>query len=469
MNLKISSVKKYVLVLIAPLLALSFSTLSAQEQLTLQQAQQYAVKNAYSVQAAQLDLRKVEQQVKETKAIGLPQINAEGAFQNFLDIPVQVIPDFISPAVFATLIETDVLADDSPMPEATFVEAQFGTEFTLSASISATQLIFDGSYLIGLKAIQGVRDLTNIQLEKTEEEIKVKVADAYHLCLASEENVEILKESAEILSKTLTDTKALYENGFVEQQDVEQLELSIKSISNQIQNAKNQRVVAYELLKFQMGTSQSTEIDLVSTVDDLVSEAISNGLILSEVNLESDVDYRLALNNKMLQELQMKNQKAAYLPSLRGFFNVQKSAQRNEFNFFDGDQSWFPTTVWGLNLNVPIFSSGMRKSRVQQAQIELERSDLFLKQASEGAALEIKSTRNDMIYAVDNYQTSLDSKDLAKRIFDKTQIKYNEGISSSFELTQAKNQLLETQGQYVAAVLNLLNSANALNKALNNY
>lgn len=460
--------KKHTFILTALLLSLA-STLRAQESLTLQQAQAYAVKNAYSVQAAQLDLSKVEQQVKETVAIGLPQISAEGSFQNFMDIPVQVIPDFISPAVYGTLIQADILEADYPQPEATFVEAQFGTDYTMSGSITASQLIFDGSYLIGLKAVKGVRDLTQIQLEKSEEEIKVEVADAYHLCLASEENILVLQEGLDILTKTLNDTRALYENGFVEQQDVEQLELSIKSISNQIQNAKNQKIVAYELLKFQLGISQESEITLESGIDELVNNAVTGGLILAEFSVEQDVDYRLAMNNKMLQELQLKNENAGYLPSLGAFFNYQKSAQRNEFNFLDGDEQWFPTTVWGLNLNIPIFSSGMRRSKVQQAKIELDRSDLFLKQAKEGAALELKSTRNDMVYAVDNYQTSLDSKDLAKRIFDKTQIKYNEGISSSFELIQAKNQLLETQGQYVAAVLNLLNSANALNKALNKY
>lgn len=461
--------KNTVLAILSFVFAFMSHTLSAQEGLTLAQAQAYAIKNAYSVQAAQLDLKKVEEQIKETKAIGLPQVTAEGAFQNFLDIPVQVIPDFISPAVFGTLIQTGVLPADSPEPEATFVEAQFGTKYTASLGITASQLIYDGTYLIGLKAIRGVRELTNVQLEKTEEEIKVQIAESYHLCLAAEENVKILKESSGILEKTLSDTKALYTNGFVEEQDVEQLELSMRSISNQLQNARNQRTTAYELLKFQMGISQSEEIVLASDIESLVNSAVSSGLATTEFNIDNDIDYRVALNNKMLQELNVRGKKAAFQPSLSGFFNYQTSAQRNEFNLFEVDQDWFPTTVWGLSLKIPIFSSGMRRSQVQQAKIESERADLFLKQAKEGAALELKSTRNDMIFGIENYQTSLESKELATRIFDKTQIKYNEGISSSFELTQAKNQLLETQGLYVSAVLNLLNSANALNKALNNY
>ncbi len=461
--------KNLIVIILLSVLTLFNLSSVGQEGLTLEQAQTYGVQNAYSVQSALLDLKKVEQQVKETTAIGLPQINAEGSFQNFIDIPVQVIPDFISPTVFGTLIQTGVLPSDTDQPEAEFVEAQFGTEFTASFGLTATQLLYDGSYLIGLKAVRGVRELTSVQIEKSEEEIKVQIADSYHLCLAAEENVKILEESFGVLDKTLSDTKVLYENGFVEQQDVEQLELSIKGLNNQIQNAKNQRTIAYELLKFQMGLPQETDITLTSDIETLVNNAVTSGLTNSDFSVEQDVDYRLALNNRNLQELQVKNQKAAYQPSLAAFFNYQTNAQRNEFNFFESGQEWFPTTVWGLNLNIPIFSSGMRKSRVQQAKIEIERADLFIKQAKEGAAMEIKSTRNDMTFAIDNYQTSLESRDLSKRIYDKTQIKYNEGISSSFELTQAKNQYLETQGQYVSAVLNLLNSANALNKALNNY
>jgi len=451
------------------LAAAPYGLIDAQEQLTLKQAQDYAIQNAYSVQTAQLDLRVVEEQIKETKAIGLPQVNAEGSFQNFLDIPVQVIPDFISPTVFGTLIQTGVLPADSPQPEATFVEAQFGTEYTANLGITASQLLYDGTYLIGLKAVRGLKELTAVQIEKSEEEIKVQVADAYHLCLAADENVRILTESSGILEKTLSDTKALFENGFVEQQDVEQLELSIKSLSNQIKNAQNQKIVAYELLKFQIGLTQSAEITLSNNIETLVNDAVSQGLLTAQYNPENNIDYRLALNNKALQELNMRSKKAAYQPSLGGFFNYQTTAQRNEFNLFESGQEWFPTTVWGLNLNVPIFSSGRRRSQVQQAKIEVERADLMVKMAKEGAALEIKSTRNDMTFAIDNYQTSIESRDLSKRIYDKTQIKYNEGISTSFELTQAKNQYLETQGLYVSAVLNLLNSANALNKALNNY
>ena len=233
--------KNLIEVFLSIALTLAVVSLSAQEQLTLKQAQDYAVKNAYAVQSAQLDFKKVEEQIKETKAKGLPQINASGSFQNFLDIPVQVIPDFISPAVFGTLLQTGVLPTDYPQPEATFVEAQFGTEYTASLGITASQLIYDGTFLIGLKAVRGVRELTNVQLEKTEEEIKVQIAGAYHLCLAAEENVKILQESLAILEKTLSDTRALYTNGFVEEQDVEQLELSMSSISNQIQYARNQK------------------------------------------------------------------------------------------------------------------------------------------------------------------------------------------------------------------------------------
>ncbi len=218
-----------------------------------------------------------------------------------------------------------------------------------------------------------------------------------------------------------------------------------------------------------MGLSQDSDIQLSSTIDELVNSALVADVINTEFQVENNLNYKLALANKALLELGVKNQKAAYLPSLNGFFQYQRSAQRNEFNFFSAGQEWFPSTVWGLNLNIPIFSSGMRKARLQKAEIDVELADIRLTQASEASKLELISARNNFTYAQSNLKTSEASKDLAQSIFDKTQIKYNEGIASSFELNSAKNQLLQSQGQYVAAVVNLLNSTNALNKALNLY
>jgi len=457
---------KHLITIALAVLALQYC--SAQEQISLQEAQDYAIKNAYSVQIARLDLKKAEQQVKETTAIGLPQINASGSFQNFLDIPVQVIPDFISPSVYGVLIQEDLILPSS-VPEFGNVPAQFGTDYTASGGITASQLLFNGSYLIGLKAAKEYKNLAAVSAEKSEEEIKQTVTEAYHLCLAAAENLQVISEGKEILEKTLNDTKLLYENGFVEFQDVEQLELSMKSLNNQIKFAENQKTVSVQMLKFQMGLSQETNITLSSCISDLVNAAMASGIENTEFKFEENLGYKLAMSSQSLMELDIKNKKSSYLPSLNAFFSYQRNAQRTEFNFFSKEEEWFPSTVWGLNLNVPIFSSGMRKAQIQKAQIELEKANIIVTQAKEGAKLELISAKNNFSYAQNNLETSEASKELAESIFNKTQIKYNEGIASSFELNLAKNQLLESQGQYVAAVVNLLNSTNALNKALNLY
>jgi len=458
-------VKKIIFIVLGVLALQSGFT---QENISLQQAQEYALQNAYSVQAARFELQKAEHQVKETLSAGLPQINAEGSFQNFLDIPVQVIPDFISPSVYGVLLQEQLIPPSS-VPEFGTVPAQFGTEFNVSGTITASQLIFNGSYLVGLQAAKEYTNLSEINIDKSEADIKQTVTEAYHLCLAADENLKTINESQTILEKTLNDTQLLYENGFVGLQDVEQLQLSMQSIQNQIKFAENQKTVSVQILKFQMGLSQDSDIQLSSTIDELVNSALVADVINTEFQVENNLNYKLALANKALLELGVKNQKAAYLPSLNGFFQYQRSAQRNEFNFFSAGQEWFPSTVWGLNLNIPIFSSGMRKARLQKAEIDVELADIRLTQASEASKLELISARNNFTYAQSNLKTSEASKDLAQSIFDKTQIKYNEGIASSFELNSAKNQLLQSQGQYVAAVVNLLNSTNALNKALNLY
>ncbi len=434
------------------LLLTTVQAVTAQEQLTLKQAQDYAIQNSYEIKTALLDLELAEEKIKETTAIGLPQINGEVAFQNFIEIPTVIIPDFTAP----------------PNSGAT-TSAQFGTNYVLNGTLTASQLIFDGSYLIGLQATKAYKSLSEVAVEKSEQDIKQIITDSYSLCLSASESLRIQEESLAVLEKNLKETKALYENGFVEEQDVEQLELSVKNLSNEIKNAEFQELYTLSLLKFRLGLAQSTEIELTSTIEELVSNSVSSGLLDADFKLENNLDYQLALTNQNLMDLDVRNKKSAFLPSLAGYFQYQQAAQRNELKLFSGDEPWFPTSVWGLNLNVPIFSSGQRRSRVQQARIELERAENRVAQAKEGAQLEITTARNNMIYAIDNYQTSIETRELSKRIYDKTQIKYNEGISSSSELIQVKNQYLETQGKYVEAVVNLLLSSNALNKALNNY
>lgn len=439
-------------------------------RLSLEEAQTYALEHSYDVQLTTLDLEIARKKVKETTAIGLPQINASGSFQNFLDIPVTVIPDFISPTVVGTLVQTGVLdPGDVPQSDPQFVEAQFGTEYNMSAGVSASQLLFDGSYIVGLQAAKAYVDFAELNKAKTEADTREQVAQAYFTVLVADENLAVIKESVINLEKILNDTKAMYENGFMEEQDVDQLQLQLNALNNQLEYAQSQKEIANYFLRFSLGLSEETELELTDKAESLVEEANHSQLLGLSFSAERNPDVKVVEASLGLQKLNEKREKSAYLPKLSAFFSHQQQALRNEFNFTDSNGEWFPSTILGVDLSIPIWSSGMRSNRVQQAKLEVEKSKVTRNQVAEAAELEYKTAYSEYLNSINQYENSKESMQLSARILEKTQIKYREGVSGSFDLTQAQNQFLNNQGQYIASMLQLLNSKFRLKKALNQF
>jgi outer membrane protein len=448
---------------------LILSSLAGAQSLTfsLAEAKAKALETNWEARISALEIEKAERLVKETLATGLPQITAQGSFQNFLDIPTTVLPDFISPTVY------DVLIDENLVPSGSggtpgFVPAQFGTNYNVTGGASLTQLIFSGSYLIGLQAAKSYVQLSTVQKEVTEMDVLESVTQAYFTVILAEENTRVLSESLMALEDLLNETSALYEEGFVEEQDVQQLQLTFNNLKSQEANAFRQQDLTRQLLNFQLGLPLEQAIvltdDLASLTDDNV---LRDELMEVTPNLSEHPSMKLMETNILLSNLQLKEQKSRYLPTLNGFFNVQRQAQRNEFNFFDSNENWFPATVWGINLNVPIFSSGMMHQQVKQREVEVKEAEIRKEQVQVGLELNASKAKSDFIYALETYETQQSNLDLAGRIRDKTRIKYQEGISSSFELNETENQYIQAQGRAIEASLNLLNARTELQKAYN--
>lgn len=440
------------------------------KEFTLKQAQDFAVENSYSTKSAMLDEKKAVQRVRETTAIGLPQINASAGFQNFLDVPTQVLPDFISPVVVGTLVQNGLLPQSAldNMPE-NYIAAQFGTKYNMSFGASVSQLIFDGSYIVGLKAASAYVQLSTVQVEKSEIEIKNAVAQAYATVLIAQENAKILKQTKTNLNKTLEETKALLENGFVEESDVDQLVLNTLNLDNSIMAAERQIDVAFNLLKFQMGMPVNDIIALTETLENIIpTSEIANKLAATEANPTAHIDYKILDVNKNLMQLAMRNEQAKLLPSLAGSFSAQRNALGNEFNFFGKDGQWYPNTMWGLSLNVPIFSSGMRYYKIQQAKVDYEKATIQQQQVEQSIIMQTIKAKADFSVAIDQLSNDKQNLELAEKIHGKTTIKYKAGMVSSFELTQADNQLLNAQGKYIGSMFNLIDTKLTLDKLLSN-
>ncbi|MCA1762833.1 MAG: TolC family protein [Cryomorphaceae bacterium] len=419
-------------------------------ELSLREAKQMAIDSSYSTRNARYNTAKKKEEVREVLSIGLPQVNAQAELQNFLDLPVSLIP-----------------SEFTGGQPGEFDEVQFGTQYNLTAQVSASQLLFDGTYFIGLKASRVVVELSRNEEKKTEQEIKLSVAEAYHSVLLAEENARILEDNLENINQTLEETQKLYESGFTEEQDVDQLLLNKNQIQVNLDNTQRIYEISARSLNFIIGLPIETELKLTDNIESLVAMSNDREYLERDPNLETHPDLMLAKTNREIQELTVKGEKAAYYPSLSAFFNHQQVGQRNQFNFTDTEEPWFPTTIVGATLNIPIWSSFERQAKVRQAQIGLEQSEMQLRQTRENLALDMQRARSNYQNALKVYQNQKSSVELAQRILDKTTIKYKEGVVTSLELNVAQSQLLQEQSNAIQAAFELLSAKQELDRALN--
>ena len=434
-------------------LMLYCSIASAQSlSLSLKEAQQMAIDSSYATRNARYNTEIKRKQVKEVLANGFPQINGTAELQDFLKIPTQLVP-----------------AQFFGGEEGEFAEIQFGTKYNFTAGLQATQLIFDGTYLVGIKASKTVVALNTNQELKSEQDIKFDVAEAYHTVMLAIENLKILQENLGNIQKTLDDTQALYDNGLTEQQDVDQIKLNRNQIKINIDKTEQFLEISKKTLNFLIGIGLEREVILTDNIENLVQVSNDQKYLELEPKVNTHPDYLIAKTNLEIQDLTIRGNKAAYYPSLSGFFNYQQSAQRNEFNFTDTGREWYPTSIIGLRLNVPIWSSLQRRAIVQQAEIGFDQSLMQLKQTEENLKLGVDRARSGYENALKTWENQKESIALAQSISEKTNIKYTEGISSSFELNVAESQLLNEQTKYIQAAMDLLTAKQNLDRALNIY
>jgi len=419
----------------------------------LKEAQDYAVQNSYKVKNAQFDLEMARKQVKENLSYGFPQVSASVDYSYFIALPTSLIP-------------AEFFPNGQP---GEFIELQFGLKNNLTGGITLNQLIFDGRYFIGLQYAQIFEQLSMESLEKSEEDVKQTVTQTYYNILVGEEVLKILDSTLIILEKTRYETGEMFKEGFVEKTDYDQLTLTVTDIQNSINSVQRQNEIGYKLLNYQMGIDLDQQVMLTETLDELIGKASVGALVDQQFNIEQHIDYRLIASQEKMKVLSLKNERAAYYPSLKGFLFLQENAQRNEFNFLAPDEPWFLTSSTGISMQIPILSSGLHKSRVSQAKLDLEKVQNIKKQVAEGLNLSITQSRSEFRTAMENYMREKQNVDLSLEIYKKTLTKYNEGAATSAELTQQHNQFLDSERKYFQMVFSLLDSKNRLDKALGNY
>lgn len=417
---------------------------------TLQEAIDYALENNRQSQNAEKDIDAAIKQKWETTATGLPQLNATVNYQNFLKQQVSVIPaEFFggNPGEFAEVI--------------------FGTQQNATATATLNQLLLDGSYIVGLQSAKVFLQISENAKVKTDLEVRKAVIESYGNVLLAKESVAIAEKNISVIQKNLNDTQKIYENGLGEEESVEQLQITLSNLESNLNNAKRLLNIAKQMLNITLGIEFNANIALTDSLETLAIQNISLETLNTEVGVENTIDYKIATNDKTAKELLVKLEKSKALPSLSAYLNGGYNSFSNDFVFLDNNNKWFGFSSVGLNLNLPIFSSGKRSAATQRAEINLEKAQNNLTETEQRIKLQIASAQSNYRFAVEDYENKKRNLNLAERIENKNQVKFFEGIGTSFELQQAQTQLFNAQQQLLQSMLDVITSKATLETITN--
>lgn len=426
-------------------------------EFSAKQAVEYARKNSAQIKNALLDVQIQEQTNKEITASAFPQINGSAGVNYFPNVAVQTLPNFISPAVYGVLIDEGVKngsGADIKMPnDIGYIQAQFGTKFSNSVGISLQQLLFDGQVFIGLQARNAAMQWARKGAEVTEEAIRANVYKVYYQLAASKSQVSILEANIARVQKFLNDTKKLYENGFAEKLDISKLEVQLSNLQTEREKALNSINNGYIGLKLLMG--MPIQDSLVLT-DSIGYDDIRNGVLdASQYSYSDRKEYQYAELGKQLGEFNIRRYELSKLPTVALASNYNYIRQANKFGF---GGRWNPSSLIGININVPIFSGFAKDARIDKAKLQLQQT------VNSMEALKLSIDR-EVQQAVNNYRNALATLDnqkrnmeLAQQVYDQTRLKFQSGIGSNTEISTAQSDLSVAQNNYILATYDAINA-----------
>jgi outer membrane protein TolC len=418
------------------------SNVSGQEPMTLdlKSAREYALNYNRTIKSSGLAVDKSQELLWSTIAAGLPQINASTDYTNAMGAKIKI-------------------QFDENMPP-TEIPIKPSSNFNLQLG----QLLFNGSYLVGIQTAKLAQKLSEKNLEKTEQEVVSQVTQSYYLILVSEESLQILNNNKENLHAIYKKTEPLVKVGIIEKIELDQLSVQVNSLDNSLKAAERQLEMAKNLLRVQLGVTAETELKLTEKLSDFITAHLSDDAKLT-FTPKQNVDFQLLEVQEELTEKQINMQKAAYLPTVTGYYNFTKKILKPAFDMA-------PAHMAGLQMNIPVFSSGERRSKVRQAKIELETTKNNKALAEEQLNIQFKQLQFYLNSATESYETQKKNIEVSREVYQNLKRKYEQGMISSLELTTADSNYLKAESDYLMAVLEVLQAKNELNtltgKILNN-
>lgn len=404
--------------------------------LSLNDAREYAVAHNYQNKNAEIDIEIAKKQIWEYTAMGLPQVNGNVDYSNSLKLPTTLLPGEI------------VGKPGEQIP------VQFGQQHNLKWGVTASQLVFSGEYIVGLQASRILLEMSKRSYIKSSIVIEETVTKSYYLVLIAEESKRILEETRGNFENLLREIEESHRLGFVEDIDVDQLRLTKQNNDNTIISVNNQIALAYRLLKYQLGIDFNDEIKLTDSLNYFVDNLDFERILNEDFDLNQNIDYKIMQTQEGLKISDLKHEKSFYLPQLSAFYSYSQSAYNNDFSSLFS--KWYPSSIVGLKVTIPIFTSGMRRSKVQQKQFALEQVRNSKLELEQGQNLKVAQFKSDFTNAKLKFDNEKWNMELSQRINNKTEIKYKKGMSSANDLMLTQNQYLMSLNNYYQALSNLL-------------
>ncbi|HEY5509216.1 MAG TPA: TolC family protein, partial [Paludibacter sp.] len=430
-----------------------------------------ALDNNTNIINSKIDLKIAQKKIWETTAKGLPHIDAKSSYQHLFSVPVMSFPGTelsktrvaMDPATgIGTTSEIQLSTGENIyMNNVAGTPIALGIKDNITADITVSQLIFSGSYIVGLQATKVYYNFSKQTDEKTKLDVVETVVNTYHMLQLAEESRKILAQNLENINKTLSEIAEMNKQGFLEKTDVDQLEVTANNVRNMMNQIDSNLDLGYRLMKIQLGLQESAKLELADEMEsgDLLVKT-SMQLTAEQFNINRNVDYQLIQSAEKIAKLDMNLSKMAFLPTISGFYNHNVQLNSTSFNFA-------PRDLVGINLTLPIFSSGERLAVVSQKRMSLEKAQNTSKYVSSSLLMQASQYQTDVKLKLERYLNQKKSKELSDDIYQRTMEKYKQGMSSSMDLMTSQNQYLTNLTNYYQSIYDLQGARSKLEKMYN--
>ena len=410
-------------------------------KISLKEAQDHAMAYNKTIRSARYDVQASRYARWEAISAGLPQVSSSASINDNLIVMTRII--------------------DMNGVQTAF---KFGTTYDLSYGLTASTALFNAPYIVGIQTATLAQKLAGLNAERAEQDTRESVVMSYYLILVSGESLGILDGNIAVLNETLRSTRALLAVGMAEATDVDQMVSNVSMMENTKSSMQMTLEVNYNLLRFQLGVSPETKLILTESLESILGKTDIDKILTTGFDVKSNINYKLVESQERMSELSLKMQKSTTLPSLSGFYTYSENGMGDKLS----QLSWFPNSILGVQISVPIFATGTRYSKIKQAQVSLEKARTGREMVTEQLLLQEKQLRYNLVNARNQYNLQKENIDVSKRVYISTENKFKQGMASSLDLTQANSLYLQAENNYISALMNLLQTKLALDKLLNN-